>query len=173
MLLVTHMKTIKQIADEIGIDKQRVYRYIRRNDITEANQDAGTMYYDEAAETLIKEHFLKESVSDDANQTASEPYQDTITDTLIDMLKLELEFKNRQISEQQQTIRDLTSVITVKDNQILELTSSLNAAQALHAGTIQQQLTTEQFIKSNEQEPQAERKRRRWWQFWKADIAQE
>ena len=164
------MKTMKQIADEIGVDKQRVYRYIRRNNITESHQDAGTMYYDESAEILIKSQFEKKTASDDVYQTVSEPIQSTITETLLDMLKLELEAKNRQIEEQQNTIKDLTSIISTKDNQILELTTSLNAAQALHAGTIQQQLTTEQPVKGNE--PQAGDRHRRWWQFWKADIAQ-
>ena len=164
------MKTLKMISDEIGVDKQRVYRYIRRNNITEAHQDSGTKYYDEAVEAMIKEHFSKEPASNDVNQAVSEPFQSSITETLIDMLKLELEFKNRQISEQQQTIRDLTSAIITKDNQILELTSSLNAAQALHAGTIQQQLTAEQPIKGSES--QADANRRRWWQFWKADVVQ-
>ena len=126
------------------------------------------MQYDESAETLIKEHFLKESASNDVNQTPMEPYQNTITETLIDMLKLELEFKNRQISEQQQSIQDLTAIIATKDNQILELTSSLNAAQALHAGTIQKQLTDSQPVEENISDV----KRRRWWQFWKADLAQ-
>ena len=159
---------MKQLADEIGVDKQRVYRYIRKNNITEACQDAGVMQYDEAAETLIKEHFLKESASDDVNQGVSDPFQSTITETLIDMLKLELEFKNRQITEQQRSIQDLTAIIATKDNQILELTTSLNAAQALHAGTIHKQLTDNQPAeqKSNED------KRRRWWQFWKTHLAQ-
>jgi len=127
---------------------------------------------------LIKEHFLKESASDDVNQAISDPIQTTITETLIDMLKLELEFKNRQITEQQRSIQeqqrsiqDLTAIIATKDNQILELTTSLNAAQALHAGTIQKQLTDSQPI-ANEEKP-AEDKRRRWWQFWKANLAQD
>jgi len=168
------MKSIKQIADEIGVDKQKVYRYIRRNNITEACQDAGTNLYDEAAEELIKEYFSKETTSDDVNQTVSESLQSTITETLIDMLKLELECKNRLIADQQETIRDLTSIIATKDNQILDLTSSLNYAQALHAGTIQKQLTSEQEpTYSNEsQVTHTEIKRRRWWQFWKPDIAQ-
>ena len=57
--------------------------------------------YDETAETLIKEPFLKESVSNDVNQVIRDPFQSTITETLIDMLKFELVFKNRQITKQQ------------------------------------------------------------------------
>jgi len=165
---------MKQIADEIHVDKQKVYRYIRRNNITEACQDAGTKIYDEAAEMLIKEYFSKDNASDDINQTVSESLQSTITETLVDMLKLELECKNRLITDQQETIRDLTSIIATKDTQILELTSSLNAAQALHAGTIRNQISAEQQpIQAKEsQAEEADVKRRRWWQIWKAKTAQ-
>lgn len=31
-------KTIKQIADELRVSKQQVYRYIKRNHISEAHQ---------------------------------------------------------------------------------------------------------------------------------------
>ena len=37
-------KTMKQIADEIGIDKQRVYRYIKKNHVNVAHQKNGVMY---------------------------------------------------------------------------------------------------------------------------------
>jgi len=32
------MKTIKQIADNLGIDKQKVYRYIKKHRINEIDQ---------------------------------------------------------------------------------------------------------------------------------------
>ena len=32
-------KTIKQIADELGVSKQRVYRFIKQNCINEAHQN--------------------------------------------------------------------------------------------------------------------------------------
>ena len=50
-------KTIKQIADEIGLDKQKVYRFIKKNHINEAHQKNGVMYYDEAVKSHIKSHF--------------------------------------------------------------------------------------------------------------------
>lgn len=125
------MKTIKQMADTLGMDKQRVYRYIRKNHINEAHHEAGVMYYDEAVETAILQHFSKDTVSGEAHQTVS---SDTVIDTVITILQQELDAKNRLILEQQQTIRELTAT--------LENTSaSLQAAQALHAGTMQKQLT--------------------------------
>ena len=49
------MKTIKQIAEDLGLPKQRVYRFIKRECISEAHQENGVMYYDDAAESLIKQ----------------------------------------------------------------------------------------------------------------------
>lgn len=58
------MKTLKQIADELGVPKQQVYRYVRaerinevHHDADEAHQSKSVKYYDEAAENTIKAYF--------------------------------------------------------------------------------------------------------------------
>lgn len=51
-------KTLKQIADEIGVSKQRVYRFVKQLEIPASYQDGNKMYYDETVETAIKEEFL-------------------------------------------------------------------------------------------------------------------
>lgn len=92
-------KTIKQIADEIGLDKQKVYRFIKKNHINEAHQKNGVMYYDEAVESLIKSHFSKITTSNEVHQTTS---NDAVIDVLMkqsEILKNELEIKNKQIDE--------------------------------------------------------------------------
>lgn len=92
-------KTIKQIADEIGLDKQKVYRFIKKNHINKAHQKSGVMYYDEAVESLIKSHFSKITASNEAHQTTS---NDAVIDVLMkqsETLKNELEIKNKQIDE--------------------------------------------------------------------------
>lgn len=89
-------KTIKQIADEIGIDKQKAYRYIKKNHIKETHQKSGVMYYDEATEKLIIQAFSKDTVSSEAHQNH---INDTVNDMLISMLQKELEIKNKQIEE--------------------------------------------------------------------------
>jgi len=120
------MKTIKQIADELHVDKQRVYRYIRKNHINEAHQKNGVMYYDDAAETLIIQHFFKNEVHHDALQTAS-------LDAVINMLKSELEMKNDQI-------RELNARLAESNAALITAQQSAQVAQALHAGTMQTKL---------------------------------
>ena len=47
------MKTIKQIADELGVNKQKVYRFIVKNHITASSEVKQSKLYDEAAERLL------------------------------------------------------------------------------------------------------------------------
>lgn len=61
------MKTIKQIADELGVSKQKVYRFIVRNHITASSEVKQSKLYDEATEMLIKQGILED-----------EPYQNHI-----------------------------------------------------------------------------------------------
>ena len=75
------MKTIKQIAGELNIDKQRVYRYIKRHNIKEAHQEGGALYYDEAVEAQIAQYLSKEGASHEAHQNANEALRSTSDDT--------------------------------------------------------------------------------------------
>ena len=134
------MKTIKQIADGLGLDKQKVYRYIRKNHISEAHQDAGVMYYDEAAEMLIQKHFLSNGASGEAHQTAS---NDAVIDAVISMLQDELQIKNQQIQELNARLAESNAALVVAQQ-------SAQAAQALHAGTMQNQLTDGEAVYKDE-----------------------
>lgn len=150
-------KTIKEIADELGIDKQKVYRFIKKNHINEVHHEAlqknGVKRYDEVAETLIKQGLLGESVSSEVHHEAlqnhiNEAVFDTVSETLIDMLRKELEIKNEQI-------RDLNARLAESNAALVAAQQTAQAAQALHAGTIQQQLTAES---AEQEDPPEERK---------------
>ena len=61
------MKTIRQIADEIGVSKQTVYKRYKGKLHTVcapyAHTEQGVLYLSEQAETLIKQDFLKDDRS--------------------------------------------------------------------------------------------------------------
>lgn len=138
------MKTIKQIADELGIDKQRVYRYIKKNHISEAHQKNGVMYYDEAVESSIKQAF---SENEPHQESAS---SDTVIDVLMkqsEMLQKELEIKNKQIEE--------------LNDRLAESQKLLNQQQQLNAIAEQKLMLLEE--KTEEQE---EVHKKPWWKFW-------
>jgi len=117
------MKTTKQIADALGVDKQRVYRYIKRNQIEETHQDSGVLFYDEAAESAIKQGLKQNTDSQEPRQAVA---SESTIDTLIAILQKELEVKNKQIEGLNEAL--------------LNAQRQGEAAQALHAGTMQTQL---------------------------------
>jgi hypothetical protein len=88
---VMQLKTLKQIADSLDVDKQRVYRYIKKNNIKPVHHSHRTSYYDEAAEKAIIKAFEIFDTSSDASHDVS---------VLLDIIK-----------QQQQTINDLTSCL--------------------------------------------------------------
>ena len=158
------MKTIRQIADEIGVSKQTVYKRYKGKLHTVcapyAHTEQGVLYIEEQGETLIKQDFLQKECSVGAHTYAH------------------TERSNGEVLEQsenvgviavlQTTIDTLQGQLEVKDRQIEKLTEALiaaqqtaAAAQALHAGTIQQQLVTGD-ARADQQE-QGSKLSKRWW----------
>ena len=147
------MKTIRQIADEIGVSKTAVNKQIANLGLRSGLRKNGNQFaIDEHQEALIKEAFSEKSQTEIENQTQ------TKTQT-----------ENHEVSDLvcvlQATIDTLQGQLEVKDRQIEKLTEALvaaqqtaAAAQALHAGTIQQQLLTgETGADQQGQEPEQKR----------------
>ncbi len=135
------LKTIKEIADELGVDKQKVYRYIKKNHIDEAHHEVPqkntVKQYDEVAQILIKRGIIEESKSSEAHRDVLQKHiTDTVSDVLVDMLKKELEIKNEQIQELNARLAESNAALVVAQQ-------TAQAAQALHAGTIQKQISAE------------------------------
>ena len=125
------MKTIRQIADEIGVSKTAVNKQIANLGLRSGLRKNGNQFaIDEHQEALIKRAFSEKSQTEIENQTQTE---------------------NREVGDLvcvlQDTIDTLQGQLEVKDRQIAKLTEALvaaqqtaAAAQALHAGTMKQQL---------------------------------
>ena len=93
-------KTIKQIADEIGISKQKVYRYIQKTGIKEARQEGQVKWYDEAAQTQIKKHFSDKKPESRINHH-------NINETVLK----QLEVKDKQIEALQKQLSDMQTLL--------------------------------------------------------------
>ena len=127
------MKTIRQIADEIGVSKTAVNKQIANLGLRSGLRKNGNQFaIDEHQEALIKQAFSEKSQTEIENQTQTENHE--VSDSVCVL---------------QATIDTLQGQLEVKDRQIEKLTEALvaaqqtaAAAQALHAGTIQQQLIT-------------------------------
>ena len=85
------MKTLKQVADELGIDKQRVARWVRNNvkDVVKKKGANGeTVVLDEEQERQVKAHFIvKAERGSKTMPNQSEPVRDVAND----LVKLERE----------------------------------------------------------------------------------
>lgn len=110
------MKTIRQIADEIGVSKQAVYKRYKGKLHTVCDPYAHT----EHPIGAVPEQLQEDGVV-------------AVLQATIDMLQGQFEVKDRQIEQQAQTITRLTDALAAAQQ-------TAAAAQALHAGTMQQQI---------------------------------
>lgn len=132
------MKTIKQVADSIGASKQAVYKRVRGSLHTDIapylHTVDGVLYVDEAGEAVISKVFEKTAPhTQGAYGSADAPHTTDTPPDVVQALIGQLDAKDKLISEQQTSIRELTAALE-------NTTASLHAAQALHAGTMQKQL---------------------------------
>lgn len=117
------MKTVKQIADELGVDKQKVYRYIKNNQIKEVHHEAlhealqknGAKYYDEVAESLIKQGFTENSASNEVHHEAHQKcFNEAVFEALLNQistLECELKIKNNQINSLNERLEEAHKII--------------------------------------------------------------
>ena len=157
------MKTIRQIADEIGVSKKAVNKQIANLGLRSGLRKNGNQFaIDEHQEALIKQAFSEKSQTEIENQSQTKTQTENhevgdlvcVLQATIDTLQGQLEVKDRQIEQQAQTITRLTDALAAAQQTAV-------AAQALHAGTIQQQL-----VAGEGEELQQEREtvpRRSWW----------
>ena len=151
-------KTIKQLADEFGVSKTAIRKRFTdefRLKYVQTTSDGSFQVSDEGCK-LIAESFRKQAETiPETKQIAETKFAKTgenpglqqsldIQKETIEFLKAQLIVKDEQLRAQQQQL-------STKDEQIKQLTTAmenttaaLTAAQALHAGTMQEHLTLTQ-----------------------------
>lgn len=168
-------KTIKQVADELGVSKQAVWQRVKRTKdladmLAEHSRTVnGRIYIDEELEQRIKTLYSsfrvdetsvnkgrdvdetsaridETSLNKGANVCETTPVVDeTIVNTadskLLDTLQQTVSMLQQQLLAKDKQIDELTAMLKASQDQQATLASALTAAQALHAGTIQDRLT--------------------------------
>lgn len=159
------MKTLKQIADEIGIDKQKVYRFVVKNGITASSEAKQSKLYDEVAERLIKRHFNHITTS---SERSGEAHQKSGQEQLLEQLIKELEIKNEQIREKDRQIENLQISLKSTTEALASAQESVKVAQLLQANTEQKLRLLEQKEEEveEEQNQQPEEKQNFWSRLW-------
>lgn len=122
-------KTIKQIADEIGVSKTAIMKQIANLGLQTSLRKNGNQFaIDERQEALILQAFQKKSQTE--TQTKIDNQSQTENDTvgvLVAMLQKELDAKTRQLEEKDRQL-------AAKDQQIVELTATVKTqAQSINA----------------------------------------
>ena len=136
------MKTIREIADEIGVSKQAVFKKIKREPLSTSLQGLTSTVDGRLTVSVDGEKLIKQAFSQDVPSTDHQPVDGqvdgpvdgmiAVLQATIDTLQGQLEVKDRQIEQQAQTITRLSDALAAAQQ-------TAAAAQALHAGTMQQQ----------------------------------
>lgn len=148
------MISVAEIAEKLQISKMMVYRFINNNEIKHSAKDGRTFLYDMTAFQTIKEGLEEKSVisSDNnieitENKNDEESFEnndsDVINDVIIEIMKSEIEIKNKQIDE------------------LTEMNKALNVAlQQQQQLLLYEQQKTTKLLEENIEN-------KRWWQWWK------
>lgn len=114
--------SIKQMADMLSLSKQRVYRCIRQNHITEAHHETvrgnTVLMYSHTDFMRIKNILY-------GDNTSSEPHHKTVNETvdktLYETLLKQLDAKDKQIAELQRALNQEQQLHLLSKQRILEL----------------------------------------------------
>lgn len=170
--------TVKEIADKCGVSEQSIRAWCRKNNVPKVPQAAESgerkvakpayLITDEVAERICVYYAvyrnLRESESKEIEETKGNETPETCETaetTLLSALQAQIDTlqQHNALLSQQLSVKD--NQIAMQADQIKQLTDSLHdttaaltAAQALHAGTIQQQLTDKQERSEGASEPE-------------------
>jgi len=137
------LRTIKEIADLIGVSKSTVYRYIKSNSIHKSSQNGSKLLYDESAQKFIIQGLTYDNDSQVESQRTDDESVSELHKDLVKTLKNQIELQIEQLN--------------TKDKQIAELQKSNDQ--------LQQLLLYEQQKNTKLLEENIDTKK--WWQWWK------
>jgi len=169
-------KTIKEIADELGVSKTAVSKQIANLGLRSSLRKNGNQFaIENQQEKLIKMAFQKKrqqeivtenSVSDEQSQTTNANQSQTANHEVCDLvgvLQTAVDTLQAQLAVKDVQIRELNARLAECSTALLAAQETARAAQALHAGTIQQQLSDgEDRVAASVPEEQAAPNKRRW-----------
>lgn len=146
------MSTIKELAETCGVSEQAIRKWCARNQV--AKDVAQRYIIDKTTETAILQHYGKDTRNQVAQPTETSCETSETMKEIIEMLRKELEVKDKQIESLQHSLDRTTAAL-------VSAQESIKAAQLLQANS-------EQKLKMIEKPAEeAERQgRKHWWQRW-------
>lgn len=166
--------TVKQLAEELGVSKPTISKAITDLGLQGNLHKIGNRFILEDSEiSAIKSQIMQKpepqevQKSETSTEKQSKKAETDTEKTLISLLESQitilsqqLQVKDNQIAAQQEQIKTLTQSLH-------DTTAALTAAQALHAGTIQQQLADKQASHEGQAEPDSEERQGFWQRIFK------
>jgi len=159
------MTTIKDLADQLQVSKPTITNVISALGILPTR--SGNKYIlsgDQVEQITTQIAKRRNAKSQNENEKSQNDFQKLQSDfqksqnqnekLLIELLQQQLTTKDRQIAEYQEQIKVYQRQIDKLTDSLNDTTQALSAAQALHAGTIQKQLTAQ--INNEESAPEQE-----------------
>ena len=126
------LKSISQIAINLGVSRQAVYSKLKSAELAKAVKplsvkQGNTTLYTLQAQELIKQAFSAFTVNQESSNSQAEI--DNLTNKLtenkkqLDIALHDIEVKNHELQQKEQTIKELTERLTILDNLVTELKS--------------------------------------------------
>lgn len=151
--------TIAEISVECGVSEQAIRAWCRRNHV--AKDSKGSFAITETQKTAIYQHYLgvdRKEVSQPAK--ASCETCETSETALITMLQRELDRKSEQLAVKDKQIAELNERLSECSAALLAAQQTTQAAQVLHAGTIQKEIASGES--GVDKQKSASEKKNRW-----------
>ncbi|MEJ6348819.1 hypothetical protein R4Y45_06265 [Holzapfeliella sp. He02] len=184
------MKTVRELAEEIGVSKQAVARYIRshKKEVDKhLKKEKQTFLLDEELQSTIKQHFernrYKRTDNTKANQqqTDTEPVQtDTRTESepatnpqqeIIDILKKQVESQQKELESRDREIEKVHSLLDQQQRLTLQTNSSIDTLREENEHLKRIENEPNQNRQQTSAEPVENQQRtdtpKPWWKFWK------
>ena len=120
------MKTVRELADEIGVSKVAVIKKIERLNIkNDLIKKGNRLLIPDSVEYAVKVAFNYSNENKDNNDDKENEYYrnqtDYVSQTLIEMLRMELEEKNKQIENLQTIINQEQRLRLISEQKVIAL----------------------------------------------------
>ena len=146
------MSTIKELAETCGVSEQAIRKWCARNQV--AKDVAQRYIIDKTTETAILQHYGKDTRNQVAQPTETSCETSETMKEIIEMLRKELEAKDKQIESLQHSLDRTTAAL-------VSAQESIKAAQLLQANSEQKLKMIEKLAEEAERQG-----RKHWWQRW-------
>lgn len=152
-------KTIRQMADIMGINKLRIYRFIDKNNIKSSKTINGTKTYDKTAQKLIYNNFGYQNddyIKDSDNNIDKNLIEEK--DEFIRFIKDEVEEKNNQIDNLQKML-DQQQQLSLQDKQTI-------SEQKQKLKSMQLMIDSNDDNNDDKTDNKNDNLKKHWWKFW-------